>query len=462
MTLAHRRARLAKQKGEFLSTSREPAAKAAAKKAKTLPAKQAAKAAAKQVAKPVADEVVQPAAKNAAKKAAKRGSGRAAKKGEAAPRLVPRRPTHKLRLRALANRIKAKLLGDAHDPRIPQAQEVVLAATSVPGGGAVEQGRHGTSMVDAPVVDDRTFESWWQGEVGRIWPSKLEACDRVAKGSSLWLNNSCFGEPVQRHLDALDVRCDDRMPKKLSSKRGEAWIAARMDLMDKCLQAADRCWSVFSYRVLPSEEALSLMAQIAPGGALPAPSFTFAPPAVRAVALAEQGLCNCYMYEAHASARQLHNASSKFGLLRFLLRLGAARAGSKPWWYAGWVFDLASLAAMAQFFAIFGPAGSPESNVGEDFDLIVAVSRVFFDHDDGTITPLVTDLPKIAKRLDLPAGQFIESLMEARRDYYSMLEALGISFEDVYAFAKPVQVLGAKTIGQNMLWRGRPPVGWQS
>ena len=447
-----------------MSTSREPAAKAAANKAKTLPAKQAAKAAAKQVAKPVANEVAQPDAKNSAKKAAKRGSGRAAKKGKAAPRLVPRRPTHKLRLRALANRIKAKLLGDAHDPRIPQAQEVVLAATSVPGGGAAEQGRNGTPMVDSPVVDDRTFESWWRGEVGRIWPSKLEACDRVAKGSSLWLNNSCLGEPIQRHLDALDARCDDRMPKKLKSKRGEAWIAERMDLMDKCLQAADRCWSVFSYRAVPSEEALALMGQVAPGGTIPAPRLTYAPPAVKAdaVAWSDQEDCNRHMYEADAVARRLHNVSSKFGLLRFLLRLGASAQGSRPWWYVGWVFDLASVAAMAQFFAIFGPAGSPESNVGEDADLIVAINRVFFDHDDGTITPFVTDLPKLAKRLDLPPLQFVRSLVAARREYYATLEALGISFEDVYTFAKPVEVIGAKTIGQNMLWRGRPPVGWQS
>ena len=456
-SLAKRRAGLRISKGEFLSTSQAPAAKAAAKKEKTSPAKQAVNPAAVKVAK-------QPTAKQSAKKAAKRGRGPSASKKKTAPRVVPRRPTHKLRLRALANRIKAKLLGDAHDPTLAQAQEVVLAATSAPGGAVVEKREPGTSVVDAPVVDERTFESWWKGEVGRIWTSKLEACDRVGKGSSLWLNNSCLGDPVQRHMDSLDARCDDRVPKKLNSKRGEAWLAARMDIMDKCLQAADRCWSVFSSRSMPSEEALALMAQVAPGGSLPAPSLFFAPPAARfnAIALGDQGLCNCFMYEAHAKTRILHNASAKFGLLRFLVRQGAAMEGSRPWWFTGWVFDLASVATMAHFFSIFGPAGSPESNVGEDLDLIVALSRVFFDHDDGTITPLVTDLPKIAMRLDIPAEQLVKSLMAARREYYAQLAALGISFEDVYTFAKPVEVVGAKTIGQNMLWRGRPPVDWRS
>jgi hypothetical protein len=433
----------------------------AAAKSKEALAKQVAKAA----AKPVEDERAKPAAKISTKRGGKSGSDRPAKRVKAAtPRVVPRRPTHKLRLRALANRIKSKLLGDAHDPSIPQAQELVLAATSRPGNDSAAQGPHGTSMDDAPFVNERTFESWWRGDVAHIWVSNLEACDRVAKGSSLWLNNSYFGEPVQRHLDALDARCDDRMPNTLRGKRGEAWLEARMELMDKCLQAADRCWSVFSYRAVPGEEALALMAQVAPGGTIPTPSFTYAPPAIRADAGAWSGQedFNGYMYEAHDSARLLHNASAKFGLMRFLLRLGAARAASKPWWYAGWVFELASLAAMAQFFAVFGPAGSPESNVGEDLDLIAAVSRVFFDHDDGTITPLVTDLPRIAQRLDLPPGQFIKSLTQARRDYYAMLADLGISFDDVYAFAKPVEVMGATTIGQNMIWRGRPPEGWQS
>ena len=192
--------------------------------------------------------------------------------------------------------------------------------------------------------------------------------------------------------------------------------------------------------------------------------LTYAPPSLSVDAGTWLGTedFNPYQYEAHPAARLMHNASAKFGLMRFLLSLGSARASLKPWWYAGWVFDLASLAAMAHFFAIFGPAGSPESNVGEDFDLIAAVSRVFFDHDDGTITPLVTDLPSIAQRLELPPGQLIKALMGARRDYYAMLGELGISFEEVYAFAKPVEVMGAKTIEQNMLWRGRPPDGWQS
>lgn len=319
-------------------------------------------------------------------------------------------------------------------------------------------------MVDSPVVDKRTFQKWWRGTVQRVWPQKLEACDRLAKGSSLWLNNSCLGGPVQRHMDALDVRCDDRLPKKLDSKRGEAWIAERMDLMDKCLQAADRCWSVFSHRAVPSEQALTLMAQVAPSGTIPSPRLTYAPPIVRAhdAAWLDQDKFNPYMYEADTAARRMHNASSKFGLLRFLLRLGAAAEGSRPWWHVGWVFDLASVAAMAQFFSVFGPAGSPESNVGEDADLIFSINRVFFDHEDGTITPFVTHLPKLAERLDLPPVQFVESLMAARREYYASLEALGISFEDVYPFAKPVEIIGAETIGQNIIWQDRPPAGWQS
>lgn len=422
-------------------------------------------AAAKRASKPVADELAKPAATTSAKQGGNSGSGRASKRrGKATARVVPRRPTHKLRLRALSNRIKSKLLGDAHDPMRPQAKEVASAAIRVLGEGADSTSGGAAFLVDSPVVDKRTFEEWWRGSVGRVWTPKLEACDRLIRGSSFWLKNSCFGEPVQRHFDALDVRCDDRMPKDLSGKRGEAWLAARMDLMDKCLQAADRCWSVFSYRVAPSSEALALMSQIAPGGVLPAPSLLFAPPAVRAHAftLAGQELCNLYMYEAHTRTRHLHNVSAKFGLMRFLVRLGAAMEGSRPWWYVGWVFDLASVAAMAHFFLIFGPAGSPESNVGEDVDLVVAVSRIFFDHEYGTVTPLLTDLPKIAKRLDLPPGQLTKSLMAARREYYAQLAALGISFEDVYAFAKPVEVMGAKSIEQNIIWRGAPPARWQS
>lgn len=438
-------------KGEFLSASRKRAAKTDAGEAKV--------PASKRVAKNAAIPVVNKSAKKAAK-----GQGDEAKRKKAAPREVPLRPTHKLRLRALANRIKAELLGKEHDPARCQAKEVEAAAIRVTWGDADTSSRPAPLLVDSPVVDKRTFQSWWRGSVKRVWSSKLEACDRVVGGSSLWMENSCLGEPLQRHFDALDVRCDDRIPKKLNSKRGEQWLAARMDLMDKCLQAADRCWSVFSYRAVPGEQALALMAQVAPGTEIPVPTLTYAPPAMSVdpgVWLGSKDL-NPYQYEAPDAARVLHNASAKFGLMRFLLSLGVARASSKPWWYDGWVFDLASVAAMGHFFAVFGPAGSPESNVGEDLDLIAAVSRIFYDHDDGTITPLVTDLPGIAKRVGLPPRQLIRTLMGARRDYYAMLGGLGISFRDVYAFAKPVEVMGAKTIEQNMLWRGQPPEGWHS
>jgi len=444
------------RKGEFLSTSNATAAKATAKKAGAPPARNPSRAAA---TKPAPSFERKPA-----KKSTKDGNGQSKPKKKSIPGEVPRRPTHKLRHRALSNRIKSKLLGDAHDPTRAQAKDVVAAAMCGLGEGTNCTSWRAASLVDSPVVDKRTFEKWWRGTVGRVWTPKLEACDRLVKGSSLWLNNSFLGEPVQRHMDALDVRCDDRVPKKLDGKRGEAWLAERMDLTDKCLQAADLCWSVFSHRAVPSKQALTLMAQVTPRGTIPAPRLTYAPPTVRAdhAAWLDQDDFNPYMFEADTVARRMHNASSKFGLLRFLLRLGTAAEGSEPWWHVGWVFDLASVAAMAQFFSIFGPAGSPESNVGEDADLIFAINRVFFDHEDGTITPFVTDLPKFAKRLDLPPLQFVKSLMAARSEYYSTLEALGISFEDVYPFANPVEVLGAKSIGQNMIWDGLPPAGWQS
>lgn len=444
---------MAIRKGEFLPTSKGTPVAAAAKSAGVRGRRSPAKAGAQEAA--AAPET------SAATQAAGSGSRQPEPKEGSAPREVPTRPTHKLRLRALSNRIKSKLLGATHDPAHPQAKEVVAAAVRVLGEGSSGRAALAASLVDSPVVDRRTFEKWWHGTVGRVWTPKLEACDRLAKGSSLWLTNSCYGEPIQRHFDALDVRCDDRMPKNLESKGGVQWLSTRMELMDKSLQAADRCWSVFSHRAAPSGEALALMAQVVPGGTIPSPSLRYAPSAVQAEGaerLAKAGF-NCYLYEADIVARHLHNASSKFGLLRYLLRIGAAAEGARPWWHTGWVFDLASVAAMAQFFAVFGPTGSPESNVGEDVDLIFAINRVFFDHDEGTYTPFITDLPELAKRLDLPPFTFVRSLLAARREYYATLEALGISFEDVYRFAKPVELVGAKTIRQNMIWDGQAPAG---
>jgi len=374
------------------------------------------------------------------------------------------RPTQRVRLRAFANQIKQALLGNIHDPTKSQHKELVDAGAVVTEDACQPQPASVASVVSAPVLDARTFESWWLGKVGTAWSKKIEACDRVLPGSSLWDENSHLGSPIQRHMAALDVRCDDRMSRNFDETREEEWLTERMDALDKCMQSADRCWSVFSHRAAPSIQAVTLIRRLAPDGKLPQPAFTLASPKLRSAANPsgeDRPFSGC-SYEIPDAIRRFHCAANKFGLLQFLVRLGVATEGARPWWYSGWVFDLASVAAMAQFYSVYGDGGTPDSNVGEDFDLIVALNRVIFDHEDGTITPFVTDLPRIAQRLGVPAMGLVKSLMAARREYYTQLAALGIGFEDVYVFAKPVEIFGAKTIGQNMLWRGRPPESWQS
>ena len=238
-------------------------------------------------------------------------------------------------------------------------------------------------------------------------------------------------------MDALDVRFDDMLAESVD--RFEAQLQSRFDMLDKCLYAADKCWSVFTSSELPDEEARNLIARMAPGGQIPLPLVTF-PSRMDLNSFVEQaGHLNGYVFDVHPSIRNLHNAAHKFGLVETLVRLGALvwDADPSPWWYRGLIFDLASVASLGAFFALFGPRGSPPANVGDSWMLISTVNRIFFDHEEVAAELLSKTAPILAGRMRLPMPAFVAFLCSAREAYYRHLSDHGISFDEVFAVTRP-------------------------
>jgi hypothetical protein len=122
-------------------------------------------------------------------------AGLASRKGHPGrrPRGPKDRPTLRLwefatwraRMRAWCNEIKARLLGQEHDPDQPQTYRV-------------------TQSVGCPIDSPSTWLSWWEGKaVPR--PRHITAAELVAPGSSKLLELAEMQTALSRHFIALDI-----------------------------------------------------------------------------------------------------------------------------------------------------------------------------------------------------------------------------------------------------------------
>lgn len=352
-----------------------------------------------------------------------------------------RAPTHALRHRAFANEYKALVLKEEHDPLRDQESELGRARRR-----AQKQARRDNvwdvELRPALAFQERTVCSWWRGGVERPHDKGIALCERLAKGSSRWLDYSRFGSAIQRHLDALDVRCDDRLlvPFRLGT---EEWMSPRLASLDKCMTVADRCWSVFTNIAEPDPDTLGLAARMGPSGVMPAPTFSFRSQ-LPANWLSEDRI-NTYVFDVHPSVRHLHTSTDRFGLLKCLFRLGVLVEDPelRPWWFTGLVFDLASCVSMALIFALFGPRWSPAANVGDAWPMIDTLNRVIFDEEKVALEAAVTRGPELAAMMHLPPQVVVSFLRSARDEYYRQLAAVGISFRDVFSITNPELAAGS-------------------
>lgn len=346
-----------------------------------------------------------------------------------------RPPTHALRLRAMANQIKSVVLAARHDPFDAQTN-ALERARRLALNEATLAGSSDRKFRPAAAFDETTIETWWHGRVRKPHGDMLARCDRVVEGASRWVEFSMYGSAVQRHFDALDFRCDDRL--QTPTKRGcDDGMAPRFAQMEKCLAVADRCWSVLTNCAEPDADAIGLAARMAPGGVMPAQSFMFPSP-LRAPWLSADHV-NTRVFDVPPSARQVHVAANRFGLLETLVKLGTLFEGAepRPWWYTGLTFDLASCTSMALIYALFGPRWTPAANVGESWMLIDTVNRAIFEDEETGAKALAKNGPVLAARMRLPAWAFIRFLCDARREYYEQLSALGISARDIFSITNP-------------------------
>ncbi len=346
-----------------------------------------------------------------------------------------RTPTHPLRLRAFANQVKSVVLPDEHDPSQPQQREIARARRHAEQQATRDNVRD-KRLRPALAFQARTLASWWEGNVEKPHGKAIALCECLTKGSSRWLEFSSYGSAIQRHLDALDVRCDDRLLVPFRPGT-EEWLSPRFAHLDKCMTVADRCWSVFTSHAAPDAHTIGLAARMSSSGVMPDPSFMFPAP-VPAKWLSED-LGNAYAFDVPPSVRNLHTATSRFGLLSTLLRLGVLFEGAEPhpWWYTGLVFDMASCASMALIFAIFGPRSSPAANVGDAWIMIDTINRAIFDEEEFAAQAMATRGPVLAAMMHLPTDVVIRFLHAARQEYYQQLVAVGISFRDVFSITNP-------------------------
>lgn len=346
-----------------------------------------------------------------------------------------RAPTHPLRLRAFANQVKSVVLPGEHDPFQPQ-RSAIYKARRIAKKEALRDGNSDVMFRPALAFDERTLTSWWSGNVDKPHDDKIALGERLSKGASRWLEFSVYGSAIQRHLDALDVRCDDRLLVPFRPYT-EEWLSPRFANLDKCMAVADQCWSIFTSFAAPDPQTVGLATRMSPSGVMPEPTFMFPSPPPAKWLAEDRG--NAYVFDVHPSVRHLHVSTNRFGLLSSLLRLGVLSEGAEPqpWWYSALVFDMASCVSMALIYALFGPRGNPASNVGEAWIMIDTINRSIFDEQEYAAQAMLTGGTVLGAMTGLPADVVTRFLRSARQEYYQQLAAVGISFRDVFSITNP-------------------------
>ena len=110
-------------------------------------------------------------------------------------------PTYNLRGKIAYNMAKSLLLGNSHDPSLPQIPEFIDSIDKT----------HFSDINQKP-LDRRTVESWASGNK-QPGPKHRQAFNRMCESLGLerhhitqWFESTSIGTPLLRHLHALDSR----------------------------------------------------------------------------------------------------------------------------------------------------------------------------------------------------------------------------------------------------------------
>jgi len=310
-------------------------------------------------------------------------------------------PSFPMRMRAMCNQLKAALLSDKHDPFKIQTLDVLNTGK-------------------APVEEEITWQRWW-GSQSIPQTSQLATCDDISPGARRWIEFCEKGNPLQRHMLALDSI-------GIELTRDGEWGEAKIQAQNLSLESLKQVWSKFTHASCVSPNSpLSFGKQIF-NAVLPPASLTHATPEDRKHLVIHDA--NPYQYEFAEKTRQQYNDSDKFGLFRFLQSVKRETKLQQAWLKDTWILDMATLVACMRSEMIPSPAhyssGFGQLNYEAAFWM-----RLFWNSDEGADSLLIS-LTK-----NQPADirdEFISQHLEIRSRYYELFSQYGISASDVLHF----------------------------
>lgn len=328
-------------------------------------------------------------------------------------------PTFPMRMRAMCNQIKSTLVSSAHDPY--NMQTSVLLQTGL-----------------APVGDEATWKKWWEGN-SVPQSDQLIACNNISQGARFWLEHSELGNPFQRHMLALDSI-------GLELTRDGEWWRKKFDAQERSLKSLKRVWSTFTKSMCePPDFPLSFEQQIL-DGKLTAPSFRHASTDEK-ISIEIFG-SNPYRYEFSEVTRMQYVDSEKFGLFRFFESLLYESRLQQPWLRDIWILDMATLVALMRTELVATPEHDAPG-LGYNIEQFNFWNRLFWDHTEGIITPLL----RYGRQQNSDSRlERLHLVYSVRERYYELMKQFGIDFEDVYHIAAPVSVFGARKISDNIIY----------
>jgi len=231
------------------------------------------------------------------------------------------RPTYRLweyatwraRMRVWCNEIKAALLGEDHDPGLPQTYKVIQAA-------------------DCPIDSQSTWLRWWEGEaIPR--PSHIAAAEKLVPHSSEILDLTDMRSCLSRHFVALDIlNTKFRMTGRPSDhRRAQA---------DRLLTGLNEAWSSFLDTSAPAKTSRHNVVNQTGYSAevllecceIPAQNEVWA----------QQFGGNRARWALPPEAVYEHNWLEPLSIFRFLARLAASECLQHPSLIDLWAVDLAS------------------------------------------------------------------------------------------------------------------------
>lgn len=304
----------------------------------------------------------------------------------------------KIRMRALCNDLKGGLLGDDADPFMPQSDLIA-------------------GLDGIPTADERTWLSWWRGQP--MQPSKWRL---LSSNQQRWMEDGEMGSPVQRHFAALHVWADGLLPLD------DDWGRQQHDI-DRVVRACGHVWNKLTSTAPMSASAsvsLNLATQLGAGHCMPEPSLRFASP--QDAMHVGCGSLNPYAFEVPSAVRRLHAQTDRFSLIGFLVGLAAGQRVCGAWWECPWVFDLASMAAMAcaDVNSAFGRV--PSEHLGGWWEVALLLKYALWGPMDMTHRALLSPVPEVLATV-VSQRDWSASLQDFRMSYYAALESLGVSSE---------------------------------